>query len=253
MFGNRARSDASIKGKTPKRRREGRGLGPFSSGHLTIIIVTVVIVVAFPFAAYAVTGNNVFVTDASSGTQARVDAFGGLRTVVCTPNTGTTPTTVTGANCAKVDANGNLQTFVRGAVTATPTQPSGSFFAETQVALLAGGGNNIDIAGPPTGKALMLTSISVDVTSLPTPGGQIFVFRKIGGTACSNATNDRNIGQFTATGVGMQTISMPSGVPVPNGDRVCVYWNGGGNPQVGAMVYGYTVSAALCQSPNVCP
>ena len=44
----------------------------------------------------AVTGSNVFVTDASSGKQARVDAFGGLRTVACTPNTGTTPTTVTG-------------------------------------------------------------------------------------------------------------------------------------------------------------
>ena len=131
MFDNRARSDASTEGTTPHH-REGRGLGPFSSGHLTIIIVTVVIVVAFPFAAFAVTGSNVFVTDASSGTQARVDAFGGLRTVACTPNAGTTPTTVTGANCAKVDANGNLQTYVRGAATATPTQPSGSVFAETQ-------------------------------------------------------------------------------------------------------------------------
>jgi hypothetical protein len=60
MFGNRQRSDASLEGKAAKRRREGRGLGPFSSGHLTIVIVTVVIVVAFPFAAFAVTGNNVF-------------------------------------------------------------------------------------------------------------------------------------------------------------------------------------------------
>jgi hypothetical protein len=228
----------------PKRRREGRGLGPFSSGHLTIIIVTVVIVVAFPFAAYAVTGNNVFVTDASSGVRAKVDAKNNLNTAIHDPTSGVG---------AKVNGFGQVSAAVTGSVTATPTQPSGSFFAETQVALLAGGGNNIDIAGPPTGKALMLTSISVDVTSLPTPGGQIFVFRKIGGTACSNATNDRNIGQFTATAVGMQTISMPSGVPIPNGDRVCIYWNGGGNPKVGAMVYGYTVPAALCQSPNVCP
>jgi len=244
MFGNRARSDASTEGKTTKRRREGRGLGPFSSGHLTTIIVTVVIVVAFPFAAYAVTGNNVFVTDASSGVRAKVDAKNNLNTAIHDPTSGVG---------AKVDVNGNLHSYVSGSVTAPATQPSGSFFAETQVALLAGGGNNIDIAGPPTGKALMLTSISVDVTSLPTPGGQSFSCRKIGGAACSNATKDRNIGQFTATGVGLETISMPSGVPIPNGDRVCIYWNGGGNPQVGAMVYGYTVSAALCQSPNVCP
>jgi len=33
-----------------------------------------VLVVAFPFAAFAVTGSNVFVTDATSGTRANVDA-----------------------------------------------------------------------------------------------------------------------------------------------------------------------------------
>src|SRR5690348_7576648 len=60
------------------RRREGRGIGPFTSGHLTIIAVTVLILVAFPFAAFAVTGNNVFVTDASSGNHAQV-ANGKLR------------------------------------------------------------------------------------------------------------------------------------------------------------------------------
>src|SRR5712691_4185802 len=78
MFGNRERSDASTEGKSPKRRREGRGLGPFTSGHLTIIIVTLVIVVAFPLAAFAVTGSNVFVTDATSGTHAKVDSGGHL-------------------------------------------------------------------------------------------------------------------------------------------------------------------------------
>src|SRR5438874_1798505 len=81
MIGNRGSSDASTEGKAPKR-RDGRGLGPLSSGHLTIIVVTLVVVVAFPFAAFAVTGNNVFVTDATSGTHAKVDSGGNVQTKV---------------------------------------------------------------------------------------------------------------------------------------------------------------------------
>jgi hypothetical protein len=38
-----------------------------------------------------------------------------------------------------------------------------------------------------------------------------------------------------------------------NGDQVCIYWNGGCDVQGGVMVYGYTVPATLCQSPNVWP
>ena len=76
MFGNqKGASDPSSPTGT-RRRRDGRGLGPFTSGHLTIIVVTLLIVVAFPFAAFAVTGSNVFVTDATSGMRAKVDSTG---------------------------------------------------------------------------------------------------------------------------------------------------------------------------------
>jgi hypothetical protein len=117
MFGNRERSGASTEGKAPKRRREGRGLGPFTSGHLTIIIVTLVIVVAFPFAAFAVTGNNVFVTDASSGVQAHVDAKNNLNTGIHDPVNGT---------AARVNGFGQLTTAASGTVNARdalPTKP----------------------------------------------------------------------------------------------------------------------------------
>src|SRR3954465_11247655 len=92
MFGtSRASSDASQ--QTPvKRRRDGRGLGPFSSGHLTVIVVTLVIVVAFPFAAFAVTGNNVFVTDFTSGAPAKVDSAGSVQTKVSSGSIFATPT-----------------------------------------------------------------------------------------------------------------------------------------------------------------
>src|SRR5207244_2475352 len=150
MFGNRARSDASIEGMTPRRRREGRGLGPFSSGHLTIIIVTVVIVVAFPFAAYAVTGSNVFVTDAVSGKQATV--FGSslaLKTAIGDPTTQGEWANVdpgTGANGtkgfldtsshladyatntpAKINSLGQLSVAATGSVTATQTPPGQAY------------------------------------------------------------------------------------------------------------------------------
>src|SRR5205807_3355084 len=59
-----------------RRRRGGRGLGPFTSTQLTTVIVTLAIVIGFPFAAFAVTGSNVFVTDATTGTHAKVDSSG---------------------------------------------------------------------------------------------------------------------------------------------------------------------------------
>lgn len=82
MFGRKRSSDVRGEIHAPTERREGRGLGPFSSGHLTIIIVVLVITVAFPFAAFAVTGSNVFVTDATSGVHAKVNSSGQLSTQV---------------------------------------------------------------------------------------------------------------------------------------------------------------------------
>jgi hypothetical protein len=64
-----------------RRRREGRGWGPFSGGQLTIIIVAICVMVMLPVGAFAVvSGSNVFVTDATSGVQAKVNASGELQT-----------------------------------------------------------------------------------------------------------------------------------------------------------------------------
>ena len=46
-------------------RAESRGWGPFTGGQLTAIVITLAIVIGFPVAAFAVTGSNVFVTDAT--------------------------------------------------------------------------------------------------------------------------------------------------------------------------------------------
>ncbi len=91
-------------GADARRRREGRGWGPFSGGQLSAIIITLAIVIGFPVAAFAVTGSNVFVTDAASGTH------------------------------AKVNASGQLSVAATGSVTATQAAPS-AFYQKT------GGGN----------------------------------------------------------------------------------------------------------------
>jgi hypothetical protein len=57
-----------------------RGLGPFSGGQLTLIIVTFAVLLLFPIGAWAVAGSNVFVTDSVSGKQASVNTSGQLAT-----------------------------------------------------------------------------------------------------------------------------------------------------------------------------
>src|SRR5689334_5979318 len=116
MWHRKTRADEYDESTTETNRREqrprvARGLGPFSSGHLTIIVVTLLVVVAFPFAAFAVTGNNVFVTDATSGTHANVDAKNNLNTAIHDPVFG---------NAARVNGFGQLSANVGGSVTATP-------------------------------------------------------------------------------------------------------------------------------------
>lgn len=51
-----------------------RGLGPFSGGQLTAIIMTVAVLLLLPVGAWAVSTTNVAITDAVSGTHAHVSA-----------------------------------------------------------------------------------------------------------------------------------------------------------------------------------
>jgi hypothetical protein len=58
-----------------------RGLGPFTGGQLTVIIVVAIVALAAPVGAYAaVSGSNAFVTDHSSGVHASASATAGLAT-----------------------------------------------------------------------------------------------------------------------------------------------------------------------------
>ena len=65
--------------------RQSRGLGPFSGGQLTVIIVTFALLLLFPIGAWAVSGSNVFVTDAASGQHASVNTTGALNVAQAGP------------------------------------------------------------------------------------------------------------------------------------------------------------------------
>ena len=65
--------------------RGGRGWGPFSGGQLTVIILTFAVLLLFPIGAWAVSGSNTFVTDATSGQHATVNGDGSLSATVASP------------------------------------------------------------------------------------------------------------------------------------------------------------------------
>ena len=56
----------------------GRSWGPFSGGQLTMMVCVIVVAIAFPVGAWAVSGTSVFVTDNVSGKTATVNASGQL-------------------------------------------------------------------------------------------------------------------------------------------------------------------------------
>jgi len=93
-----------------RRRRDSKGLGPFSGGQLTIIIVTFAVLLLFPIGAWALTFSNVAITDPGGVNQAKVDSGKNLHTAIADPG---------GVNVAKVDAKNNLNTAIHDAGTGT--------------------------------------------------------------------------------------------------------------------------------------
>jgi hypothetical protein len=63
----------------------GRGLGPFTGRQLATIIVAVIVMLMLPVGAWAVSGSNVFLTDATSGTHAAVNSTGALTVAQASP------------------------------------------------------------------------------------------------------------------------------------------------------------------------
>ena len=126
---------------------EPKRWGPFSGAQLTVILVTLIAVVALPVGAGAVLSfSNVAITDPGGVNRATVDAAHNLHTSV---NGGTVGVT--------------------GAVTATQTPPSLTFHKQA-----AGSGSGcVTIATAPAGKALVIDEVHVSESAMTTTGALV--------------------------------------------------------------------------------
>jgi hypothetical protein len=213
-------------GADERRRREGSGWGPFSGGQLSAIIITLAIVIGFPVAAFAVTGSNVFVTDAASGTHVKVNALG------------------------------QLSVAATGSVTADQAAPS-AFYQKT------GGGNfgtdgsgHVTLCTPalPSGKALVVTSVNEAFHTAASPD-VVLLGRESNSGGCGQV-NQKNIDDSSTSGTaGSHILSFQPGVVVPSGMHLV--FDVQSNSQTADYTFdwsvsGYLVPASVCQSPNVC-
>jgi hypothetical protein len=211
-------------GQPAQRRRDGRGFGPFTSGHLTIIMVTLLIVVAFPFAAFAVTGSNVFVTDATSGTRAKVDSLGNLQTRVSS-----------------------------GFVNATPAAPSQQLVRTATFSDV--GAKCKTLVAPPTGKAVVITTVHFQIRAYDNgPNTRLGDLGHSGSSGCTTGNVPLDGVSFIGNvpqsniwqGAASQQLDFPSGLAIANGHTLTVSVAGGPDDNWRITAFGYLVNANQC-------
>jgi hypothetical protein len=228
-------------------RRPGRGLGPFTGTQLTVLILALVLAVAFPVGAWAVSGSNIFVTDASTGVHAKVD---GKNNVYTSLHDGTS------GSSAKVDASGNLRTTVNGTVTVTgpvrSAPKAGDTFTQTAFAYTYLPTQSCIYVFKPKNDvvASVITSIEfvqvngtgswadTEVHAVTTPGAL--------NTQCSQSPT---VTAFVARAVladhSQYTQTFPSGIGLAPGHGL--YANSAGNSGITQVfVSGYYVNASEC-------
>jgi hypothetical protein len=187
-------------------------LGPFSGGQLTIIIVTFAVLLLFPIGAWAVSGSSVFVTDANSGAHAAV---------------------VGGSD----------------ALTVAEASPKNFF---TRSLAPEGSSGFLPLVKSPAGKALIVTSVYVNLIAVTTTGNghwlSITVSSK-NNTCSSVVENALPDIEFNPTaGSGQATIPLQPGIVVPSGRALCVWNHDFPNIDVEVFAFGYVVPASAAVS-----
>jgi len=126
-----------------------------------------------------------------------------------------------------------------GQVLSTTVNPSA--YVNTAPTGLAGGGFH-RVASPPSGDALIVTTIHIDTASDPTPGAGQNVVLNIQTGTCSGSQVG-TYGQVVNPGsLGETDIPFTPGLAVPAGDALCGAANGSIIPEV--SVTGYTVPSS---------
>jgi hypothetical protein len=253
MFGARTRSDVFTEGEAPKRRREGRGLGPFSGGQLTVIIVTLAVLLLFPVGAWALSFSNVAITDPGGVNQAKVDSGKNLHAAVADPG---------GVNVAKVDAKNNLNTAIHDAGTGTAAKVNG--LGQLTVNASVGGGSINATPRPVTNfthflaitpgstptviahglgsTGMVVTQITVDfwqaTASGPSEQINFYLAATLDGT-CNSVGN--LLMDVNPAAVGLQTIQLNPGLTLFAGQALCANTTDSGNVNADVTVFGYQV------------
>jgi hypothetical protein len=252
MFGRRAVQGDD--GQPAKRARRGRGLGPFSGGQLTIIIVTFAVLLLFPIGAWALSFSNVAITDPGGVNQAKVDSGKNLHTAIAG---------AAGLNVAAVDAKSNLNTAIHdmgtgtaakvngfgqvsaavtGSVTATAAAPSATFVASGSA---LNGSPSCAFFTPKAGSAAVITHI--DFLSK----GATSAFDGVVGVdaaTASGCTGETLIGEAEFSNASTYSEDLGAGIAVANGHFLDVGASGPSGGSGGVLIHGYYVPAAQCSS-----
>jgi hypothetical protein len=139
--------------------REGRGLGPFSSGHLTILIVTFAVLLLLPVGAWAAyTVSHVTITDNAGVNTANVDA---------------------GHHLLVGDGTGSLT--VDGTVSGRPLPPVSAFQFNNDIA-----GDEFVVGPGPVSTSINVTSLTISPAVNQNADVQLrVVFQPGNATMCS--------------------------------------------------------------------
>jgi len=190
-----------------------RTWGPFTGGQLTTLILA-------GMAAAVIVPSTV----------SAIDAF--TNVALLDPDTGTT---------ANVDTNGRLAVkgSVTGTVTARPAPAADLVRGGTSVV------NCVAVLTPPAGKALVITSIHVNVFANPTPGfaNNVLLYS---GASCAQLLDDVN-----PAGIGVTALDYGNGIAIPAGGALSARRQGGVQAEVYA--FGYTVAADQVPAPLAAP
>ncbi len=184
-----------------RRRRSGRGWGPFSGGQLTTIIVTFAILMLFPVGAWALSFTNVAITDPGGVNRAKVDSTGALKI-----GDGTGPLTVDGITSAR------------------PIAPASAWSASEDATFSA----IARLLGPTT-SAVSITSL--DASHDDAAGRELFLYAAVipaAATTCATANWTSSFTLFHVRQVPLgdsfvQSFPTPLRVPAPAaGSKLCI-------------------------------
>jgi hypothetical protein len=214
---------------TTKKGREARGLGPFSGGQLTAIIMTLAVLLLFPIGAWAVSFSNVSITDPG------------------------------GVNRAKVNTKGRLLTTVAGTVTvagvATQVDPTNLYTSKVSPTST----RSCILVTPPSGHVLVITSVREFYDGNSSPTVFMSLSRQPAADACSGPFAPgqyKDVAELagpgsTQTPAGTNVVTFPSGLPIPDGGELHVSGTFGG-VEGSVTVNGYLLPDSFCPNYTDC-